>query len=483
MSGQGIGRAGYAAMTHPGKVREVNEDGYYADGRLFMVADGMGGHQAGEVASSLAIEAFVNTFESHQGEGVLETLLEAAQEANRAIRREARADPSRQGMGTTLTAAFLQDEGIFLAHVGDSRAYLFDGESLRQLTQDHSLVAELVLAGKLSPEEARNHPRRNIITRALGIEDAVEVDLLRVERPVGGLLLLCTDGLSGELSDEEILALLRRGKAEGSGPAEMAEWLLEAALESGGSDNITLVLAELAAAPEAEVASCALAFAGDPDEPGGGSGESGSGAAFAMPGASLRPPTPKRRTGGRALVLTLLALLMLSALAVLFFVPYLKGRSYYVGIDGSGNIALYKGLPWKPLGMSLSEIYRTSLAPAENLPEEKRERLLHPKLMDLEGAERDFISLTREAQSGVRVPDFRGMTWEEAEELAGKAELVLTLEGEVPPAPGSRVAWQSPQPGELAYKLDRVVVGLEPGSSGENGGPVPPMSPNIQSED
>jgi len=449
----------YAAMTHTGMVREINEDSYYADGSLFIVADGMGGHQAGEVASSLAIEVFLRDFSpaGADADGILGAMREAVLKANAAIREQSLSDPSREGMGTTFTAALLRGDGLFVAHVGDSRAYLFTDGSFRQITQDHSLVAEMVRSGSLLPDEARNHPRRNIITRALGIDDAVQVDLARLDPPREGFLLICTDGLTGELSDEDIQALLREGREAGGGVSALAESLVEAALQSGGNDNVTVILADL---------------------------ESGWGEGAAEGAAGTSAPTAiPRRDGGagpraarrRIALLVLLALSFLVLLAVFLFFPYVKNRSYFVGVDDSGNIALYRGFSWKLLGMDLKEVYRSSLAPAENLPEEKQERLLHPVTKDLEGAERDFTALVREAESGVRVPDFLGMTWEEASALAERKELLLRCRGEAEPRPEQRVAWQQPAAGELLYKLDTVFVELqEDGPGGQSGPGVPP---------
>ncbi len=437
---------GYAAMTHTGSVREINEDDYYADGSLFIVADGMGGHQAGEVASSLAIETFIKRLgeSMENGQDVLELMAAAAREANATIREQSRRDPAKEGMGTTFTAALLRGGELLIVHVGDSRAYLFQGDRLARLTRDHSLVEDMVRRGSLKPSEARTHPHRNIIIRALGIEEQVEVDQSRMGLPEHGLLLLCTDGLCGELSDEEIAAVMREWEASGSDLSSLAERLVEAALEAGGNDNVTVVLAELKGAGEGGFP------AGAPKEE----------------GLRGEPSTSDSRRW-RPLLLGLTAVLFILLLALLIFVPYVKNHSYYVGIDGEGKIALYRGLPYKPLGISMSEIYDTSLAPAENLPPEKQERLRRPQTKDLAGAEREFKALVREAESGVRVPDFRGMTWEEALSLAERHELQLRSRGAKEPRPDQEVLWQDPAPGELADKLDIIYVELREGLAPE----------------
>lgn len=224
--------------TDVGRVRKQNEDSVYAADaqRLFAVADGMGGHRAGEVASSMAVEALRARLQARQPD--LQLMRQAFEEANRRISCAAEKDERLQGMGTTMTALWQTEHSVLIAHVGDSRVYLLRGGRLRQVTDDHSVVAELLRCGLITPQEARRHPYRNVITRSLGSAPTVEVDLLERDREPGDLWLLCTDGLSNMLTDREMEALL-----VSLSPQKAADALMQKALEAGGTDNITLILA------------------------------------------------------------------------------------------------------------------------------------------------------------------------------------------------------------------------------------------------
>lgn len=242
----------WGGCTDLGRTRPINEDGYYIseysreyDTMYAIVADGMGGHKAGEVASSLAIEqisSYINRgFCVDMSVAELKDLLvTAVKHANRAIFEKSKEDPSCLGMGTTMTLCFLVGERGVVAHVGDSRAYLLRGGSLHQVTTDHSLVNELVMKGQISAEEAANHPQKNVITRALGTDAGVEIDLYEFKIQPDDLLLLCSDGLSNMLSDSELAELMARGR--GKPLSDMAKQLVDAANEKGGLDNITAVL-------------------------------------------------------------------------------------------------------------------------------------------------------------------------------------------------------------------------------------------------
>src|SRR5947209_250209 len=225
--------------TDTGRQRRENEDSAIARAPMFVVADGMGGARTGEVASEIAIESFQDGLpESGSPE---QELAERVREANRAIYDRASQEPELQGMGTTLTAAYLDDANLAVAHVGDSRAYLFRDGDLRRLTQDHSLVDELVRRGKLTEEQAAEHPQRSIITRALGIEREVEVDTWSYPVRAGDVLLLCSDGLTSMISEEKVAAILSSaGSLEQAGGR-----LIEEANAAGGRDNITVVLSRL----------------------------------------------------------------------------------------------------------------------------------------------------------------------------------------------------------------------------------------------
>jgi serine/threonine protein phosphatase PrpC len=208
---------------------------------LFAVADGMGGARAGEIAARLAATALEEADTGATGEEGVASLIE---EANRRIWERSLADPATAGMGTTVTAALVDEESgsVALGHVGDSRAYLLRGDSLEQLSTDHSLVAELVQSGVLTPEEAERHPQRSAITRALGTEPAVDVEVQTVPGEIGDLFLLCSDGLSVMLGDAEITAAI---ESAGRDPQAAGEALVAAANARGGEDNITVVLFEL----------------------------------------------------------------------------------------------------------------------------------------------------------------------------------------------------------------------------------------------
>lgn len=234
-----LGRS--AGVTDTGRRRRRNEDSYVCEPPLFAVADGMGGAQAGEVASRLAAAVLQ---EAEGAELSRDAVVELIQEANRRVYSRSNEDAAVSGMGTTMTVALVEStDTVVIGHVGDSRAYRIREGRLEQLTDDHSLVAELMRSGKLSPEEAETHPQRSVITRALGTEPDVDVDTFVLETKPGDVFLLCSDGLTTMVSDREILEL-----ADGSGGDldALARRLVEAANSSGGEDNITVVVFEIA---------------------------------------------------------------------------------------------------------------------------------------------------------------------------------------------------------------------------------------------
>jgi PPM family protein phosphatase len=226
--------ARWAGASDPGRRRRRNEDSYVVEPPLFAVADGMGGAQAGEVASRLAAGAVKD------GSAGVEELI---QEANRRVHQRSVEDPEASGMGTTLTVAQVHEDVVSIGHVGDSRAYLVRAGRLEQLTEDHSLVGELLRSGRLSPEEAETHPQRSVITRALGTDPDVDVDLFPVEPQPGDLFLLCSDGLTSMVADDEILGLVERHRDDLD---RLVKALIKAANKGGGEDNITVIAFELA---------------------------------------------------------------------------------------------------------------------------------------------------------------------------------------------------------------------------------------------
>ena len=230
-----------AARTDPGRKRRHNEDSYVCRPPLFAIADGMGGAQAGEVASALAAGALSESQVNGGGESLV---IELIQEANRRVHERASTDAATTGMGTTMTVALVEQNGtVTIGHVGDSRAYRLRDERLEQLTNDHSLVAELVRRGELSPQEAEVHPQRSVITRALGTDADVDVDAFTVEARAGDVYLVCSDGLS-DMLDERTLEEILRANRESLDAAARA--LVQAANRAGGEDNITAILFEIA---------------------------------------------------------------------------------------------------------------------------------------------------------------------------------------------------------------------------------------------
>jgi protein phosphatase len=234
-----------ASKSDPGRKRRRNEDSFVCDPPLFAVADGMGGAQAGEVASGLAAAALRERDTNGNGEAAVAALI---QEANRRVWQRANEDAAASGMGTTITVALVEPDGrVLIGHVGDSRAYLLRAGRLEQLTEDHSLVAELVRRGELSPEEAETHPQRSVITRALGTDPDVDVDTFPVEAKAGDVFLLCSDGLSSMVDDDAVLAVLEEHRDDLDAAAKA---LVAAANQGGGEDNITAVLFEIGAGGE-----------------------------------------------------------------------------------------------------------------------------------------------------------------------------------------------------------------------------------------
>ena len=231
-----LGRS--TGLSHPGRRRRRNEDAWVCHPPLFAVADGMGGARGGEIASRVAATALGETVDG-SGEARVVALI---QEANRQVYERAREDSDASGMGTTITVALFEDGIVSIGHVGDSRAYLIRDRKVDQLTEDHSLVAELVRTGRLSPEEAESHPQRSVITRALGTDPDVDVDSFSVEAKPGDLFLICSDGLTSMVGDEEILDVVEPRREDLDGAAKE---LVAAANRSGGEDNITVVFFEV----------------------------------------------------------------------------------------------------------------------------------------------------------------------------------------------------------------------------------------------
>jgi serine/threonine protein phosphatase PrpC len=237
----------YARASDTGRKRRRNEDSYVVAPPMFAVADGMGGAQAGEVASKLAAAALEETDPATLSGP--ERLISLIQEANRRVYERSSSDPSTSGMGTTMTVAVVEDAGVTIGHVGDSRAYLVREGKLEQLTEDHSLVNELLKSGKLSPQEAELHPQRSVITRAVGTDPDVDVDAFVVDATEGDIFLLCSDGLTDMVGDDDILDTVERHREDLD---RVTKALVSAANRGGGEDNITVIAFTIAADGDGE---------------------------------------------------------------------------------------------------------------------------------------------------------------------------------------------------------------------------------------
>ncbi len=347
----------------------------------------MGGAQAGEVASGIAVEVIGAGIEGGQG-SVEERLAALVQEANRRIHAEAQRDRERSGMGTTTTAAYVGETDVSIAHVGDSRAYRVRGGELERLTDDHTLVEEFVRQGKLTPEEAHEHPQRSIITRALGIEGEIDVDRMTFRGRDGDVYLLCSDGLTSMVAEAEVGRIL----AEARTLDDAGRALVEAANAAGGRDNITVLLfrlEELGAGEAHETAQHTVAGAAAPS-----TAEVRAAVATAPPAEPAagdeprrlapRPPRPpvQERSGRRArrwagpLFVTLILVVPILGGA------YLATQAvYFLGVTDDGAVAVFQGVPYElPGGLALSSPeYVTGLTPAQ-LPAGRRAQLLDHKL-------------------------------------------------------------------------------------------------------
>ncbi len=234
------------AVTDVGMVRQVNQDYVYTTDNpigpldnLFVVADGMGGHQAGDYASKYTVETVIRELKSSNIDDAEKALVSAIKVANREIIKKANQDPELKGMGTTIVVATIVNQMMYFANVGDSRLYLIN-QGITQLTKDHSLVEEMVRLGGIKPEEAKYHPDKNIITRAIGAKDDVEVDFYEHRLKKGDIILMCTDGLSNMVEDDELFHIVQGGRDI----VESAVSLVDSAKENGGTDNIGIVLVE-----------------------------------------------------------------------------------------------------------------------------------------------------------------------------------------------------------------------------------------------
>src|SRR5215210_1366231 len=442
-----------------GRQRQGNEDNYFVRAPLFVVADGMGGAQAGEVASEIAVRSFDDELPNGSR---AEALVRVIEQANKRIHDRSRSDDSLHGMGTTTTAAYVDDDEVVIAHVGDSRAYLLRDGDLIRLTKDHSLVGELVARGKLTEEQAEQHPQRSVITRALGPEASVQVDIDIFPAKAGDLFLLCSDGLTSMVHEPKLLPLFE----EAGSLEELGKRLIDAANAAGGRDNITVVLfrleeveprgaggegaaaaatpeegetseydtfegeavrsprqgvtrADADALPAAEVADAveqdyrrdgtvavsAIRPPGEsepaatPEEPPPQDDAARSAAAEVPPRrtAPLPGATAKPRQRRRRLPVGLLVALV--ALVIVLTAAWMATRAvYFVGTDPRDDrtIAIFRGLPYDlPFGIELYERFAASGVTIEDVPRARRSTFTDHKLRSRDDAENLVIALDR----------------------------------------------------------------------------------------
>jgi PPM family protein phosphatase len=381
------------AGTDTGRQRRANEDSLLARAPLFVVADGMGGARAGEVASRIAVESF--------GRGIgdaarpADALASLVREANSRIYERSHKHADEAGMGTTLTAIYVGTTDVSIAHVGDSRAYRLRDGQLERLTEDHSLVDELIREGRLTPEEAFEHPQRSVITRALGNESDVEVDTQSIEARAGDVYLLCSDGLTTMIGEQELEALI----SAHTRLRDVGEALIGAANEAGGRDNITVVLVRVEDVPGA-IGGDGAALAKD-----GASSETAAiteqpGADALPETASLEIPPPPESSDAHAVAVREPRRArargdqrargrsrgrfrkVFAVLAVLFAIvaagAYLAlEQVYFVGTNGRGLLTLYRGLPYRlPGGIALYQRDYVTGVSASTLPTARRKQLL-----------------------------------------------------------------------------------------------------------
>jgi PPM family protein phosphatase len=372
-----------AGFTDPGRKRRRNEDSFVIDPPLFAVADGMGGAQAGEVASRLAAAAF-REFHDADDLDPEKRLAAIIKEANRRIYERAADDAQVSGMGTTITAALVAADALVIGHVGDSRAYRLRGGKFEQLTDDHSLVADLVRSGRITPEEADAHPQRSVITRALGTDSEVDVDTFTVPAESDDLFLICSDGLTTMVDDEQIRDLVTRAQDL----EQAGKGLVKAANKAGGEDNITVVLFRLAGGPselEDTVVASGNGRGQDEDLEDTLTGlEAPTIAAPATaavaerewgPALDEEEPAPRPAPAGeprwgRRAVLAALGLAFVAAIFAVAF--WALTRANFIGVNEDGNVAVYQGVPWD-LGGSVhlyrpryvSQLQAVQLTPSE----------------------------------------------------------------------------------------------------------------------
>jgi PPM family protein phosphatase len=394
--------------TDTGLQRRANEDALLVRSPLFVVADGMGGAQAGEVASRVAVESFRGGLRS--GADPEGSLLAQVEQANSHINELSQQSAEHAGMGTTITAAYVGEQDVSIAHVGDSRAYCLRAGELLRLTDDHSLVDELIRQGRLTPEEAEEHPQRSVITRALGPEATVEVDVRSLRGRAGDLYLICSDGLTTMVGEEEVRELLM------SHPrlSDAGEALIAAANAAGGKDNITVVLFRLEEVPTGEERALDTSSHTAIVVPSGGDGEvvgdgrglgaEAVGERAVIPRVPRPAPEPERPSQSRGARLRSRArrargvVALLVVVGVLAAAGYIALQSvYFIGTNRRGLVTIFRGVPYElPGGVKLYSSDFVSGVSASALPPARRGALLDHSLR----SEGDAIDLMRQLELG-----------------------------------------------------------------------------------
>ncbi|MGN0302568.1 MAG: Stp1/IreP family PP2C-type Ser/Thr phosphatase [Anaerotardibacter sp.] len=326
----------FGGCTDVGRVREHNEDSMLLAAPLFAVADGMGGHEAGEVASEIAIQTLAEMTPEHLDAIGLEQAVVAA---NLNVMRAPAQGVGRDGMGTTLTAAMVENERLLVAQVGDSRAYLLHGGHMQQITRDHSLMADMIESGQITEEEARFHPNRSVITRAIGSDAYMRPDIYELNVVAGDRLLLCSDGLNTMLEDREIRYIL----SSVSNPQKCCEELVEAALRAGGHDNVTVVVVDVQGFTQ------------------------------------VKRKKQQRKSRMSVVFVALLVVLILAASAFGAY-AYVNNSAYLIAENG--KVSVYRGIQDSFLGISLSSLDRTTDVEVDKLPAGVAQRITKGMAVD-----------------------------------------------------------------------------------------------------
>ncbi len=321
-----------ASATHVGHVRQENEDFLIAKDNVFIVADGMGGHSAGDIASKLTAQTVYKVITEDTGKDTLQKIKKAIETANKKVIEKALQIEAKNGMGTTLTLVVIEGSTAFVGHIGDSRAYLLRGAKLKQITEDHSMVEEMVKQGKITKKEASEHPYRNVITKAVGSDTKIAPDLFSFELSEGDRLLLTSDGLTSMIKDSAIKKIISEGKLK-----ESCDKLIAAANAKGGADNTTVILVDFL-------------------------------------GAKKKKPAGNNKNSSMKGKIIAAVVTILLVLALITGGYFLNNNSYYLG-NRSGKVTLFKGLPFKLLGYKFSKVAYVSDVAYKDLDPAIKKRL------------------------------------------------------------------------------------------------------------